>query len=75
MALMLIEQGRIDETLTVGDYVPELLDSAFGDATIRHMLDMTNSIEYVEDYSDPDADIAGFANAFMPGGEGLYSNL
>ena len=75
MALMLIEQGRIAETLTVGDYVPELLDSAFGDATIRHMLDMTNSIEYVEDYSDPDAHIAGFANAFMPGGEGLYSNL
>ena len=75
MALMLIEQGLIDETKTVRDYVPELADSAFGDATIRHILDMTNSIEYIEDYYNPDAHITGFLNALMPGGEGLYSNL
>jgi CubicO group peptidase (beta-lactamase class C family) len=75
IALMLIEQGLIDETRTVGDYVPELVDTAFGDATIRHMLDMTNSIEYIEDYDDPDAHIAGFVDALMPDGEGLYSNL
>jgi CubicO group peptidase (beta-lactamase class C family) len=75
MALMLIEQGLIDETKTVRDYVPELVDTAFGDATIRHILDMTNSIEYIEDYYNPDAHITGFLNALMPGGEGLYSNL
>lgn len=75
MALMLIEQGLIDETKTVRDYVPELADTAFGDATIRHMLDMTNSIEYIEDYYNPDAHITRFLNALMPGGEGLYFNL
>lgn len=75
MALMLIEKGLIDETKTVSDYVPELVGTAFGDATIRHILDMTNSIEYIEDYYNPDAHITGFLNALMPGGEGLYSNL
>jgi len=75
MALMLIEQGLIDETKTARDYVPELAGTAFGDATIRHILDMTNSIEYVEDYYNPDAHITGFLNALLPGGEGLYSNL
>ncbi len=39
------------------------------------MLDMTNSIEYSEDYDDPEAHFAGYWNALMPGGEGLYSNL
>ena len=39
------------------------------------MLDMTNSIEYIEDYYNSDAHITGFLNALMPGGEGLYSNL
>ena len=73
--LMLIEQGRVDESLTIADYLPELAASAFGDATIAEVLDMTNSIEYVEDYTDPDAHIAGFLAAMMPGGEGLYSNL
>ncbi len=75
IALMLIEQGLIDETKMVRDYVPELADTAFGDATIRHILDMTNSIEYIEDYYNPDAHITGFLNALMPGGEGLYANL
>jgi hypothetical protein len=36
---------------------------------------MTNSIAYVEDYYAPDADITGFLNAMLPGGEGLYANL
>jgi CubicO group peptidase (beta-lactamase class C family) len=75
ITLMLIEQGLIDETKMVRDYVPELVGTAFGDATIRHILDMTNSIEYVEDYYNPDAHITGFLNALMPDGEGLYSNL
>ena len=75
MALMLIEQGVIDETKTVRDYVPELVETAFGDATIRQILDMTNSIEYIEDYYNPDAHITGFKNCLMPDGEGLYSNL
>ena len=75
MALMLMEQGLIDADALVASYLPELKDTAFGDATVQQMLDMTNSIDYVEDYYQPDAHITGFLNAMMPGGEGLYANL
>ena len=75
MMLMLMEQGRIDADLLVAEYLPELKNTAFGDATVQQILDMTNSINYVEDYYQPDAHITGFLNAMLPGGEGLYSNL
>ncbi len=75
MMLMLMEQGRVNANATVASYIPELAKSAFGDATVQQMLDMTNSILYIENYTDPDAHIAGFLAAMMPGGEGLYSNL
>ena len=75
LVLMLIEQGRIDADGRVAEYLPELADTAFGDATIQHMLDMTNSIHYIEDYYNPDAHITGFLEAMLPGGEGLYANL
>lgn len=75
LTLMLAEEGRIDLEATVARYVPELAETAFGDATVQQMLDMTNSIDYDETYYDPDADITGFLDAMMPAGEGLYRNL
>jgi CubicO group peptidase (beta-lactamase class C family) len=75
MMLILMEQGLVDGAAPVKKYVPELARTAFGDATVQQVLDMTNSIEFNEDYTDPEADIAGFLNAMMPGGEGLYANL
>jgi len=75
MMLILMEQGLVDGKARVDHYLPELADSAFGDATVQQMLDMTNSIDYNEDYYNPQADITGFLNAMMPGGEGLYANL
>jgi len=75
MLLMLIDQGLVDADQTVAHYLPELADTAFGEATIQQMLDMTNSIAYNEDYYAPDADITRFLAAFIPGGEGLYANL
>lgn len=75
MLLNLIEHGRVDENATVATYLPELADTAFANASVAQMLDMTNSIHYNEDYYNPEADITGFLMAMMPGGEGLYSNL
>lgn len=60
---MLISEGKIDETSPVTRYIPELSPSAFGDATIRQLLDMTTGLDYSEDYADPKADIAAFAAA------------
>jgi CubicO group peptidase (beta-lactamase class C family) len=75
MMLMLMEQGLVDGTARVDHYLPELGGTAFGDATVQQMLDMTNSIDYNEDYYNPEADITRFLEAMMPGGEGLYANL
>ena len=75
MLLMLMEEGQVDGDALVAEYVPELERTAFGDATVQQMLDMTNSIHYIEDYYDPDAHITGFLTSMLPEGEGLYSNL
>jgi len=63
---MLIAEGRLDENARVGTIVPELADSAFGDATVRQVLEMTTALRYSEDYSDPDADIWTYSAAGNP---------
>jgi CubicO group peptidase (beta-lactamase class C family) len=75
MVLMLMEQGRVDGTARVDTYLPELGGTAFGDATVQQMLDMTNSIDYNEEYYNPEADITRYLASVLPGGEGLEANL
>jgi len=75
LLLMLMEQGRVDGDAPVAEYLPELEKTAFGDATVQHLLDMTNSIHYIEDYYNPDAHITGYLDSMLPGHEGLYANL
>lgn len=57
LAAMLAHEGAIDPAAPVSVYVPELGDSAFGDATVRHVMDMTTGVRYREDYVDPDAEV------------------
>ena len=52
LAMMLIGEGALDENATVASYIPEFSSSAFGDATIRQLLDMRTGIDYTEDYAD-----------------------
>ncbi|MEL6975539.1 MAG: serine hydrolase, partial [Bacteroidota bacterium] len=66
LGAMLIEEGALDENKTGSDYVPELKNSAFGDATIRQILDMTTGLKYSEDYADPKAEIWSFSTAGNP---------
>ncbi len=47
-----IHEGLIDRTATVGDLLPELAASGFGDATVGDVADMTVSMGYDEDYAD-----------------------
>jgi len=75
LMLMLMEERRVDGNKTVAEYLPELKQSAFADATVQQVMDMTNAIAYDETYDDPESDIAGFLAAMYPGGEGLYANL
>lgn len=62
----LVAEGILDENKLVQDYIPELKNSAFGDATVRQVLDMTTSLDYSEDYADPNADIWVFSAAGNP---------
>jgi CubicO group peptidase (beta-lactamase class C family) len=64
MMLMLIEMDRVDPALLVGHYLPELKDSAFGDATVQQVLDMTTAVSYSEVYDDPDSDIWRYGYVF-----------
>jgi len=57
LAAVLAHEGAIDPAAPVADYVPELADTAFGDATVRHVMDMTTGVRYREDYVDPDAEV------------------
>jgi CubicO group peptidase (beta-lactamase class C family) len=57
MAACLVAQGQLDDNQRVAHYVPELTHSGFGDATVRHVMDMTTGIDYTENYADPQAEI------------------
>jgi CubicO group peptidase (beta-lactamase class C family) len=64
LMLGLIEQGRIDPTRLAGHYVPELQGSAFGDASVQQVLDMTTAVRFSEIYDDPNSDIWRYGNVF-----------
>lgn len=63
---VLVAEGALDETAPVGDVIPELEDSAFGDASVRQVLEMTTALDYSEDYADPDAEVWTYAEAGSP---------
>ncbi|MBB5609215.1 MULTISPECIES: serine hydrolase [unclassified Janthinobacterium] len=53
----LVAEGKLDANRKVAEYVPELAQSAFGDATVRQVLDMTTGLKFSEDYADPQAEV------------------
>jgi CubicO group peptidase (beta-lactamase class C family) len=66
LAEILVVEGRLDDTAEVSSIVPELKGSAFGNATVRQVMDMTTALDYSEDYSDPEADIWIYSQAASP---------
>jgi len=63
---VLVAEGALDASAKVSTIVPELAKSAFGDATVRQVLDMTTGLDYSEDYSDPNADVWIYSAAGSP---------
>ena len=63
LAATLLAEGELDEDKTVVEYVPELQGSAFADATVRQVMDMTTALRYSEDYADPDAEVWQYSQA------------
>ncbi len=66
LGAILAAEGIIDENELVKEYVPELAASAFGDATVREVMDMTTGLKYSENYADPNAEIWAFSAAGNP---------
>ena len=66
LAEIMVAEGQLDDNARVDTIVPELSDSAFGNATVRQVMDMTTGLEYSEDYADPDADIWKYSAAASP---------
>lgn len=63
LAGILVGEGMLDPEAPITRYVPELAPSAFGDAKVRHALDMRTSLVFNEDYSDPRGDFARYRRA------------
>jgi CubicO group peptidase (beta-lactamase class C family) len=63
LAATLAAQGKLDADALISRYVPELKDTAYGDATVRQVMDMTNGVKFSENYSDPKAEVFDYARA------------
>ena len=63
IAEMLIGEGKLDPAAPVGELIPELAKSGFGDATLRQIMDMTTGIDFSEEYADPASGIGAFSYA------------
>lgn len=66
LAEILVVERRLDDKARVVSIIPELKDSAFGNATVRQVMDMTTGLDYSEDYADPKADIWIYSKAASP---------
>jgi hypothetical protein len=63
LAATLVAQGKLDPDAQIVKYVPELKDSAYGDASVREVMDMTIGVKYSENYTDPKAEVFDYARA------------
>ena len=66
LAEILVAEGTLDDEALVSTIVPELAGSAFADATVRQVMDMTTGLAYSEDYANPKADIWVYSAAANP---------
>lgn len=63
LAAIMVAEGALDPAAPVTRYIPELKDGAYGDATVRQVMDMTIGVHYSENYADPKAEIWDYARA------------
>lgn len=66
LGAVLVAEGKLDENKPVAEYIPELKDSAFGDASVRQVLDMTTALQFSEEYANPKAEIWVYSAAGNP---------
>lgn len=65
VAGILVESGVLDPDAAVTEYVPEMAGSAYGDCTLRNVLDMRVSLSFDESYLNADGDYARYRRATL----------
>lgn len=76
LALMAVGEGTLAEAALLSDYVPEVANGgAFDGVTLGQALDMTNAVDYDEDYANPEAAIHDYLHVFGTGREGPRPGL
>lgn len=63
IAGILADRGLLDVDAPVARYLPEAEGSAYGDCTVRHVLDMTVAVSFREDYLDRQGEFARYRQA------------
>ncbi|RYF30322.1 MAG: class C beta-lactamase-related serine hydrolase, partial [Comamonadaceae bacterium] len=63
LAAISVAEGKLDAAAPVTQYLPEMKDTAYGDATVRQVMDMTIGVKYSENYADPKAEVFDYARA------------
>ncbi len=63
LAGCLVADGAIRPEDPVVDHVPEMAGSVYETCTLRHLLDMTVSMDLEENYTDPDSDYMRYREA------------
>lgn len=58
-------EGALDPDAPIADYVPVRPGGAYGDATVRHLLDMTVSLSFEENYLDRQSDFDRYRRAML----------
>ena len=66
LAAILVAEERLSASAIATHYIPELEGSAFGDATIRQIMDMTTALQFSEDYANTKAEIWQYSAAGNP---------
>jgi CubicO group peptidase (beta-lactamase class C family) len=57
VAGIMVGRSLLDPAAPVTEYLPELRQTAWNGATLRHVLDMTSGVRFGEEYTDPLSDI------------------
>jgi CubicO group peptidase (beta-lactamase class C family) len=75
VAAVLIDRGELDADRPITDYVPELAASGYAGASVRHVLDMRSGVRFVEEYTNPQAEIRVLDQwlGWQPGGHGYQA--
>lgn len=64
VAETMIANGDLDPDAQVGAHLPALADSAFAAVTVRQLLDMTDGVDFDENYADPGAQVHLYSRAY-----------